>query len=135
MVALYETTVETHALCVTYALLPILNIKIRLQACLLTFRLQRLGLAERCERLSARPATDEELQSCHSPEHVQGLRRLCEEAEPARLRREADRHDSVYLHPVSGSGWRSVALNTSERWQTIAGELVFRGMPIISLVP
>ena len=66
-------------------------------------RCTQLGLVERCERVPARLATEEELQLCHSPEHIRRLRQLCERADPQQLRQEADKHDSVYLHPVSGA--------------------------------
>ncbi|XP_043222780.1 histone deacetylase 6-like [Amphibalanus amphitrite] len=61
----------------------------------------QLGLVDRCQRVPARHATEEELQLCHSPEHIQRLRQLCERGEPEQLRQEADKHDSVYLHPAT----------------------------------
>ncbi|XP_043313829.1 histone deacetylase 6 isoform X1 [Cervus canadensis] len=58
--------------------------------------LDELGLAKRCHALPARPATDAELLTCHSAEHLERLR-ATEKMKTRELRREGANYDSIYI--------------------------------------
>nr|XP_030702620.1 histone deacetylase 6 isoform X1 [Globicephala melas]XP_030702621.1 histone deacetylase 6 isoform X1 [Globicephala melas]XP_030702622.1 histone deacetylase 6 isoform X1 [Globicephala melas]XP_030702623.1 histone deacetylase 6 isoform X1 [Globicephala melas] len=60
--------------------------------------LEELGLAGRCLALPARPATDAELLTCHSAEHVDRLR-ATEKMKTRELHREGASYDSIYICP------------------------------------
>ncbi|XP_006876753.1 PREDICTED: histone deacetylase 6 [Chrysochloris asiatica] len=64
--------------------------------------LEELGLIGRCLILSARPATDAELLTCHSAEYVARLRATAS-MKPRELHREGANFDSIYICPSTFS--------------------------------
>ncbi|XP_056371396.1 histone deacetylase 6 [Oenanthe melanoleuca] len=59
-------------------------------------RLQELGLAQRCFRLPARPASTRQLRACHTRSHVRALSRI-PSLSPRALRALSQRYNSVFV--------------------------------------
>uniref|UniRef100_A0A667ZSV4 Protein deacetylase HDAC6 n=1 Tax=Myripristis murdjan TaxID=586833 RepID=A0A667ZSV4_9TELE len=67
---------------------------------------QELGLVDRCQRIPARPATEEELAMCHSVEHIAQMK-ATEVMKPRDLHRLSEEFNSVFL---SAQSFQSAAL-------------------------
>ncbi|KAM3872288.1 histone deacetylase 6 [Diretmus argenteus] len=61
---------------------------------------QELGLVDRCQRIPARLATEEELAMCHGADHI-GLIKATAVMKPRDLHRLADEHDSIFINNQS----------------------------------
>ncbi|XP_066566192.1 histone deacetylase 6 isoform X1 [Amia ocellicauda] len=67
-----------------------------------------LGLLDRCLRIPARQATEEELAMCHSEEHIATMRGSAG-LKPRELHRLGDEYNSIYISPQSYSSARLAA--------------------------
>ncbi|XP_069033810.1 histone deacetylase 6 [Embiotoca jacksoni] len=63
-------------------------------------RHQQLGLVHRCQRIPARPATEEELSLCHSVQHVE-LMKTTAVMKPRDLHKLAEDFNSIYINNQS----------------------------------
>ncbi|XP_059189555.1 histone deacetylase 6 isoform X2 [Centropristis striata] len=63
---------------------------------------QQLGLVDRCQRIPARLATEEELLRCHSEQHVQ-LMKMTADMKPRELNRLSLDYNSIYINNQSYS--------------------------------
>eukprot|EP00898_Chlorokybus_atmophyticus_P004270 jgi/Chlat1/4844/Chrsp31S04807 len=88
-------------------------------------RLVRDGLADQCIRVPARPATEEELQSLHSPEHVKLMMSISGEYTQEERNGLAESMDSIYLNEASSSAALLSAGSVIEAAMRVAnGELL-----------
>lgn len=93
--------------CVTYIIMSIryfIYYKTNLMNgfCFVIFnRCNSLGLIDRCVKIDTRPATDEELLSKHTDEHIDLLKTTDGWQDNDQLEWISSKYDSIYLHPVS----------------------------------
>ncbi|XP_074083303.1 polyamine deacetylase HDAC10 isoform X2 [Macrotis lagotis] len=93
-------------------------------------RLCHRGLAQRCVRLPAREATEEELELVHSPEYVavvKGTQTMGKEA----LRNLAQKYDAVYFHPSTFPCARMAVGATLQLVDAVLTGAVGNGMALV----
>lgn len=64
-------------------------------------RCEELGLINRCYELECREATQDEILTMHTQEHIDILRATENSQDVTALEELASRYDAIYIHPVS----------------------------------
>lgn len=95
-------------------------------------RLEQTGLAQRCVRVPARPATPSELQGVHARDHVQCMMD-CHGKDQEELDSMCAKMDSVYMCPESTSAALLAAGSVIEATKRVCTNVIKRAACVVSL--
>uniref|UniRef100_A0A3P8U9A2 Protein deacetylase HDAC6 n=1 Tax=Amphiprion percula TaxID=161767 RepID=A0A3P8U9A2_AMPPE len=91
---------------------------------------QQLGLVDRCQRIPARLATEEELSMCHSLQHIEQMKATAA-MKPRELHKLGDEFNSIYINNQSFQSAQLAAGGCFSAVDSILGGQVSNGVAIV----